>query len=112
MAVQGDGQSRSSETVAQELIKRSCARKDTGRLTGCLTRVLRHYGDVGQPEGMQIGCKFLLKNGTCVRRGLIMLTPKDVVMMGGRVEAWDRKWRDGRKARLRQELEREAADQG
>ena len=72
----------------------------------------REAGSQVQPEGMQIGCKFLLKNGTCVRRGLIMLTPKDVVMMGGRVEAWDRKWRDGRKARLRQELEREAADQG
>ncbi|KAK5942511.1 hypothetical protein PMZ80_005076 [Knufia obscura] len=58
-------------------------------------------------EGMQIGCKFVLRRGTKVRRGLIMMTPANTTVMGGKVEAWDKKWREGRKARLHQELERE-----
>ncbi len=60
-------------------------------------------------EGMQIGCKFVLKKGTKVRRGLIMMTPANTTVMGGKVEIWDKKWREGRKARLVQELERENA---
>ncbi|KAJ9652697.1 hypothetical protein H2198_008064 [Neophaeococcomyces mojaviensis] len=69
----------------------------------------REVANQPQPEGMQIGCKFLLKTGTNVRRGLIMLAPESVAVMGGRVEAWDKKWREQRKARLTQELEKEAA---
>jgi len=61
-------------------------------------------------EGMQIGFKLVLKEGTKVRRGLIMMTPASTTVMGGRVEIWDKKWRDGRKARLKQELERENAN--
>lgn len=61
-------------------------------------------------EGMQIGCKFVLKKGTKVRRGLIMMTPASTTVMGGRVEIWDKKWRDGRKARLKQDLERKDAN--
>jgi len=58
-------------------------------------------------EGMQIGCKFVLKKGTKVRRGLIMMTAASTTVMGGKVEVWDKKWREGRKARLKQELDRE-----
>lgn len=60
-------------------------------------------------EGMQIGCKLLLKSGTSVRRGLIMLTPAHTTIMGGKVEAWDKKWREVRKTRLQQDLEAENA---
>jgi len=60
-------------------------------------------------EGMQIGCKLVLKKGTKVRRGLIMMTPASTTVMGGKVETWDRKWRHGRKERLKQDLERENA---
>ena len=60
-------------------------------------------------EGMQIGCKFVLKKGTKVRRGLIMLAPASTAVMGGKVEIWDKKWREGRKGRLTLELERENA---
>ncbi|EXJ60081.1 hypothetical protein A1O7_04231 [Cladophialophora yegresii CBS 114405] len=50
--------------------------------------------------GMFIGCKLLLRPGTVVRRGIIMLTPGNCVVMGGKVEAWDKQWREGRKGRL------------
>lgn len=60
-----------------------------------------------QIEGMQIGCKMLLKKGTKVRRTLLMLSPANVTVIGGKVEIWDKKWREGRKARLMHELERD-----
>lgn len=60
-----------------------------------------------QVEGTQIGCKLLLKKGTIVRRGMVMLSPSNVNVMGGKIEAWDDKWRTGRKPRLQQELETE-----
>jgi len=50
--------------------------------------------------GMFIGCKLLLKPGTVVRRGMVMLTPGNCVSLGGKVEAWDRKWKEQRKERL------------
>ncbi|KAK5081973.1 hypothetical protein LTR05_007115 [Lithohypha guttulata] len=59
-------------------------------------------------EGMQIGCKLLLKKGTKVRRGMVMLTLIQTTVIGGKVETWDQKWREGRKARLRQDLESES----
>lgn len=50
--------------------------------------------------GMFIGCKLLLKPGTSVRRGVVMLRPEDCIVLGGKVEAWDKKWKAERKARL------------
>lgn len=50
--------------------------------------------------GMFIGCKLLLKPGTVVRRGIVMLSPESCVVLGGKVEAWDRKWKAERKDRL------------
>lgn len=60
-------------------------------------------------EGMQIGCKMMLKRGTQIKRGLIMLTQSDVNVIGGKVELWDQKWRETRKARLQEELNKESA---
>ncbi|KIX00927.1 uncharacterized protein Z518_09992 [Rhinocladiella mackenziei CBS 650.93] len=51
-------------------------------------------------SGMSIGCKLLLHPGTVVRRGMVMLRPEDCVVMGGKVEAWDKKWKEMRKQRL------------
>lgn len=62
-----------------------------------------------QVEGTQIGCKLLLKSGTSVRRGLVMLTSANTTVMGGKVDAWDKKWREGKKAQLQQALEAENA---
>lgn len=53
-----------------------------------------------QDPGLCIGAKILLKKGTAVRRGMIMLTPETTVVMGGKVEVWDKKWRETLKKRL------------
>lgn len=67
--------------------------------------------DIPQPvEGMQIGCKLILKKGTKIRRSLAMMTPANVVLMGGKVELWDKKWRESCKTRLAQTLEAENGD--
>ncbi|KAJ9646791.1 hypothetical protein H2204_000483 [Knufia peltigerae] len=50
--------------------------------------------------GMFIGCKLLLKPGTIVRRGMVMLQPQNCVVLGGKVEAWDKKWKETRKQKL------------
>jgi len=59
--------------------------------------------------GMCIGCKLLLKGGTVVNRGMVMLRPENVVVLGGKIEVWDKKWRQGRKARLTREVEEQLA---
>ena len=61
---------------------------------------------IGQ-EGMSVGCKIVLRRGVLVRRGLVMLTPEGVIVLGGKIESWDRKWREERKVRLVQGLEAE-----
>lgn len=60
-------------------------------------------------EGMQVGSKLMLKRSTKIKRGLIMLTPNDVNVLGGKIEIWDQKWRETRKVRLQMELDRESA---
>jgi RecQ-mediated genome instability protein 1 len=62
-------------------------------------------GDNG--EGMFIGCKLVLKAGTLVRRGMVMLQPENVVVLGGKIESWDTKWREDRKKRLIADTEEE-----
>ncbi|KAL4988288.1 hypothetical protein BDW68DRAFT_196800 [Aspergillus falconensis] len=48
---------------------------------------------------LPIGGKLLLKNAT-VARGMILLTPETVTLLGGKIEAMDLAWRTGRKTRL------------
>jgi RecQ-mediated genome instability protein 1 len=50
--------------------------------------------------GMFIGCKLLLRSGTVIRRGMVMLTPDNCVVLGGKVEAWDKMWKEERKQKL------------
>ncbi|KAK4032907.1 hypothetical protein C8A01DRAFT_20083 [Parachaetomium inaequale] len=49
-----------------------------------------------------IGEKILLRAGTVVARGAVLLDPALCVVLGGKVEAWHRAWVDGRLARLRE----------
>jgi RecQ-mediated genome instability protein 1 len=49
-----------------------------------------------------IGEKILLRAGTIVARGVVLLDPAQCVLWGGKVEAWHRAWVDGRMARLRE----------
>ncbi|KAK4192217.1 hypothetical protein QBC35DRAFT_243691 [Podospora australis] len=52
-----------------------------------------------------IGEKMLLKTGTVVARGTVMLEPATCFVLGGKVEAWNKAWLEGRLARLREVAE-------
>ncbi|KAL2135149.1 hypothetical protein VTI74DRAFT_9580 [Chaetomium olivicolor] len=54
-----------------------------------------------------IGEKILLRAGTVVARGVVLLDPAQCVVLGGKVEAWHRAWVDGRLARLKEAVEAE-----
>jgi RecQ-mediated genome instability protein 1 len=58
-------------------------------------------------DGMCIGCKMILKADTLVRRGMVMLQPDSVVVLGGKIDSWDKKWREDRKKRLVADVEAE-----
>ncbi|KAK3486238.1 hypothetical protein B0T13DRAFT_523569 [Neurospora crassa] len=55
--------------------------------------------------GTPIGCKLLLKKGTKVARGVVLLEPGMVKVLGGRVEGWGRVWEQGRLERVRGEVQ-------
>lgn len=63
---------------------------------------LRRVDGVG--VGMCIGCKILLK-GTRIARGWILLEPETASVVGGKIEDLQRKWREGRKAELKAQLD-------
>lgn len=48
-----------------------------------------------------IGEKVLLKKGTVIARGMVMLDPTMCEILGGKVEAWQKAWMQGRLARLK-----------
>lgn len=54
------------------------------------------------PDGLHIGAKLLLKRGTLVARGVILLEPQNLQILGGKVEAWQKAWLDGRLSWLRE----------
>jgi RecQ-mediated genome instability protein 1 len=49
-----------------------------------------------------IGEKILIKSGTLVARGTVLLQPSNCVVLGGKVDAWQKAWLHGRLARLRE----------
>jgi len=58
-------------------------------------------GIQGVSVGMSIGAKLILRDFE-VARGVIMLEPRCVEVLGGKVDAWDRKWREERKKILKE----------
>ncbi|KAL3463024.1 DUF1767-domain-containing protein [Aspergillus heterothallicus] len=52
---------------------------------------------------MAIGAKLLLR-GVTVARGMVLLTPESVTVLGGKIEAMDQAWRTSRKDRLMQKI--------
>lgn len=50
---------------------------------------------------MSIGTKLVLKD-VLVARGVILLESRSVEMLGGKVDAWDKKWREERKQALKE----------
>lgn len=55
----------------------------------------------GVDVSLAIGAKLVLTD-VSVARGVVMLEPKCVEVLGGKVEAWDRKWREERKKVLKE----------
>ncbi|KAI5920524.1 hypothetical protein F4810DRAFT_713375 [Camillea tinctor] len=51
---------------------------------------------------LNIGEKLLLKRGATVARGTVLLEPTTCSILGGKVEAWNKAWMEGRLARLRE----------
>ncbi|OQV00423.1 hypothetical protein CLAIMM_05917 [Cladophialophora immunda] len=92
---------RGTKVLAFELVKIPKIELSTSA-SAALPPSARNLGTATLPEdpGMFIGCKLLLKPDTVVRRGVIMLTPDRCVVLGGKVEAWDKKWKEERKQRL------------
>ncbi|OJJ99317.1 hypothetical protein ASPACDRAFT_29853 [Aspergillus aculeatus ATCC 16872] len=48
---------------------------------------------------LAIGAKMVIRNAT-VARGMILLTPDCITLLGGKIESMDQAWKEGRKARL------------
>ncbi|KAJ5455111.1 hypothetical protein N7475_010232 [Penicillium sp. IBT 31633x] len=59
-------------------------------------------------ERLAIGAKLLLRNPTAAR-GMLLLSPGSVTVLGGKIETLDKSWKEGRKARL---LEKTASIEG
>ncbi|KAH9826377.1 DUF1767, partial [Teratosphaeria destructans] len=55
----------------------------------------------GVNVNMPIGTKLVLQN-FLVARGVILLEPRTVEVLGGKVDAWDKTWREERKQALKQ----------
>ena len=71
---------------------------------------LRRVEKVEYPPTMSIGCKFMLKKGAKVARGVVLLEPGVCVVLGGRIEGLDKEWREGREKRLRDAVKEETRD--
>jgi RecQ-mediated genome instability protein 1 len=54
----------------------------------------------GVGVAMPMGAKLLLRN-VVVARGVILLTAATVEVLGGKIEAWEKKWREDRKKVLK-----------
>lgn len=59
-------------------------------------------------EKMSIGAKMVLKKGATVARGMVLMEPETTTILGGKIEAMHREWKEGRKARLIAQLEQSA----
>ncbi|PMD16644.1 hypothetical protein NA56DRAFT_307102 [Hyaloscypha hepaticicola] len=71
---------------------------------------LKRVEKIGYPPGMGIGCKVLLRRGSVVARGMVLLEPERTTVLGGRIEGLDKAWREGREQRLREQVERESRE--
>lgn len=58
----------------------------------------------GVSLSMSLGCKIVLKNVT-VARGVILLEPATTTMLGGKIEALHKNWKENRKAHLKAAIE-------
>ncbi|KAJ5769276.1 hypothetical protein N7520_003835 [Penicillium odoratum] len=61
-------------------------------------------------EKLAVGGKLLLR-GVTVARGIILLDPGCATLLGGKIEALDRPWKEGRKSRLLERIASMAAEE-
>ncbi|KAI4168013.1 MAG: hypothetical protein LQ343_006720 [Gyalolechia ehrenbergii] len=54
--------------------------------------------------GMSIGCKLVLKNAV-VARGVILMEPASTTILGGKIDAWHKSWKENRKTELKAAIE-------
>lgn len=59
---------------------------------------------------LQIGAKLILRDAT-VARGMVLLTPECVTLLGGKIESLDQDWRKTRKTRLLAQIAEENGQQ-
>ncbi|KAK1972577.1 RecQ mediated genome instability protein Rmi1 [Colletotrichum sublineola] len=52
-----------------------------------------------------IGEKIMLKKGTVIARGTVLLEPNKCVLLGGRIDPWQKAWVEGRMERLKEAVE-------
>ena len=55
----------------------------------------------GIDQSMSVGAKLALRN-VVVARGVILLEPRSVEILGGKIAAWDKEWREERKRVLKE----------
>jgi RecQ-mediated genome instability protein 1 len=103
LGTQTSGQGQGAKEGPYKLLLQDC------RGTKVYGFELKRVEKVGYPPGMAIGCKVLLKRGTQVARGMVLLEPERTVVLGGRIEGLDKAWREGREQRLREQVERDRA---
>ncbi|KAH8661644.1 hypothetical protein BGZ60DRAFT_413611 [Tricladium varicosporioides] len=73
---------------------------------------LKKVEKIGYPPYMSIGAKMMLKKGAKIARGVVVLEPSCVVILGGKIENLDKEWKEGREAKLRRELEHREGENG
>ena len=54
--------------------------------------------------GISIGCKMILRN-VLVARGVLLLEPANTTLLGGKIEALHKAWKENRKAELKAAIE-------
>lgn len=74
--------------------------------------VAMEYKDINgvSIEKLSIGAKLVLKD-TTVARGMALLAPETVTLLGGKIESWDTTWRQKRKEVLLAKIEALHAEQ-
>ncbi|PQE14437.1 mediated genome instability Rmi1 protein [Rutstroemia sp. NJR-2017a BBW] len=74
----------------------------------------RMEAKIGFPPVLGVGGKIMLRKGCGVWRGVVGLSERggSCVILGGKVEALDKAWREGWEERLRKEIEKVKAGEG
>ncbi|KAJ4262730.1 hypothetical protein NW757_000987 [Fusarium falciforme] len=103
-------QTQQRPTTAAAANARTASKKATHRLVVQDCKGVKLYAlELKRIDGIgvgktQIGEKMLLKAGTVLARGVVLLEPEKCVLLGGKIEAWQKTWADGRLARLKEEI--------